>query len=53
VIPLSQKLESTLSKLCNSTVDIALPEERIVLEVDGPQQFTTNTLRPLGDMLCK
>ncbi len=34
-------------------VDIALPEERIAIEVDGPHHFTTNTFRRLGEMYCR
>lgn len=34
-------------------VDIALPEERIAIEVDGPHHFTSNTFRPLGEMYCR
>jgi hypothetical protein len=36
-----------------TAVDIALPEERIALEVDGPHHFTANTFRPLGEMYCR
>ncbi|PSC74935.1 RAP domain [Micractinium conductrix] len=32
------------------SVDIALPDERVVLEVDGPTHFTANTFQPLADM---
>lgn len=35
------------------SVDIALPGERIALEVDGPHHFTANTFRPLGEMYCR
>ena len=34
-------------------VDLALPEECIAIEVDGPHHFTTNTFRPLGEMYCR
>ena len=36
-----------------AAVDIALPEERIALEVDGPHHFTANTFKPTGDMYCR
>ena len=36
-----------------AAVDIALPEERIALEVDGPHHFTANTFKPMGDMYCR
>lgn len=32
------------------SIDIALPQERIAIEVDGPSHFSCNTLRPLGEM---
>lgn len=38
---------------CSPAVDIALPEERIALEVDGPHHFTANTFRPLGEMFAR
>ncbi|GAB4822437.1 hypothetical protein N2152v2_009483 [Parachlorella kessleri] len=34
-------------------VDIALPGERIALEVDGPHHFTSNTFQPLGEMYAR
>jgi hypothetical protein len=38
----------TLSLFC--AVDIALPDECIAIEVDGPHHFTKNTLRPMADI---
>ncbi|KAK2080103.1 hypothetical protein QBZ16_002499 [Prototheca wickerhamii] len=32
------------------SVDIALSNEKIALEVDGPHHFTVNTLEPMADM---
>ncbi|RMZ54094.1 hypothetical protein APUTEX25_002671 [Auxenochlorella protothecoides] len=32
------------------SVDIALSDEKIALEADGPHHFTANTLQPLADM---
>ena len=32
------------------SVDIALSDEKIALEVDGPHHFTVNTLEPMADM---
>ena len=34
-------------------IDIALPNNRIAIEADGPTHFTRNTLRPLGPTLMK
>lgn len=34
-------------------VDIALPNERIAIEVDGRHHFTRNSLRPLGEMFSR
>lgn len=34
-------------------VDIALPGERIAVEVDGPHHFTANTFKPMGEMYCR
>ena len=30
------------------SIDLAIVDRRIALEVDGPSHFTTNTLEPLG-----
>lgn len=35
------------------SMDIALPEEHIAIEVDGPHHFTKNQLRPLADMFTR
>ncbi|CAI5467288.1 unnamed protein product [Closterium sp. Yama58-4] len=35
------------------SIDIALPGQRIALEVDGPSHFTRNTLTPLGATVLK
>ncbi len=36
-----------------SAVDIALPAEKIALEVDGPHHFARNTLRPLATLFSR
>jgi hypothetical protein len=33
--------------------DIALPQEHIAVEVDGPHHFTVNTFRPLANMFMR
>ncbi|BDA46187.1 probable RAP domain-containing protein, chloroplastic [Coccomyxa sp. Obi] len=35
------------------SVDIALPDEKIAIEVDGPHHFTANTLAVTGEMLAR
>ena len=46
---------SYTSEDCSSgyAVDIAIPESRIAIEVDGPTHFTRNTLMPLGATAMK
>lgn len=39
--------------IISAAVDIALPEERIAIEVDGPFHFTRNSRRPMGDMYAR
>ena len=34
-------------------MDVAIPQEKIAIEVDGPHHFTRNSLRPLGDMFTR
>lgn len=46
-------LQLCLASNLAPAVDIALPEERIAIEVDGPHHFTSNTFRPLGEMYCR
>ena len=35
------------------SIDIALPEEKIAIEVDGAHHFTRNTLRPVAQMFAR
>ena len=35
------------------SIDIALPEEKIAMEVDGPHHFTRNSFRPLAHMFTR
>ncbi|KDD74265.1 hypothetical protein H632_c1446p0, partial [Helicosporidium sp. ATCC 50920] len=35
------------------SMDMALPEEGLAVEADGPRHFTANTLQPLGEMRCR
>lgn len=35
------------------SIDVALPDERIALEVDGPHHFIKNTLKPFGDTIMR
>lgn len=41
------------SRSITAAVDVAIPQEHIALEVDGPHHFTRNSLRPLGDMFTR
>jgi len=35
------------------SVDIALPDDKIALEIDGPHHFTRNSYLPLGDTIVR
>lgn len=35
------------------SIDVALPDERIAVEVDGPRHFSANGLRPLGETVAR
>lgn len=51
--PIVHGLQLCVASNLAPAVDIALPEEHIAIEVDGPHHFTSNTFRPLGEMYCR